>query len=332
MKRKACLRILALICLLDVLSGCTFNPFSTHNELTGRPEGALLGGLIGGGIPALLNAPRAVIALAAVGGAGVGYYVTTLRFASSGIINAGGQVYTLGDSVSITVPTDKLFDSNTDEFLPCTEAILKSILNVLERYPCNNIIISGNSSGFDNHRYEQKLSESRARQVAAYLWAHGINSFMNHGIDLNQRRLTYVGYGNYFPVANDITNCGLRANSHIQITSYPTKAGLHLDKCHKNFTNVGDMEEPCHKRPERDYTHLIPGGYELAEKANMHRRDIFALDDTKKITSTPAEPCYEEPCNLKGELPAEVRTVSSSVQTSAGDRVVKQGGYKGECP
>jgi hypothetical protein len=252
MELKRIYRITALLLATLLTASCAST--SDTNPATGNVAGTALGAAVGVGVSAVLGAPRSIIALSGLGGAGLGYYFSTLRFAAAGIIEYGGKVYNQGDFVVIEVPTDNLFDPNTDEFLPGTDVALDSIVNVLNRYPQNNIIISGNTSGFDSPRYEHKLSENRARQVAGYLWAHGISQEPDRFDGLyrvkSSRQLTYVGYGNFFPVANHIRLKGIRENSRIQITAYPSQMHLHWNQqcqCDSRlsvFSNVGSLNEP----------------------------------------------------------------------------------------
>lgn len=235
------------------LASCTFNPFTRQNHLTGNPAAAAIGAGVGAGSMALLGAPKAVILLAGISGGALGYYVTTLRFDSGGIIQSGGQVYRIGHQVGIEIPTDSLFESNTDEFTENAEPILNSAVAVLARFPRNNILVSGNTSGFDRPKRERRLSEKRAERVAMYLWDNGINNFQGHSIRL--RKLKYVGYGNYFPIATNLTAEGIRMNSRIQISSYPDGTDLHLDTCSRVFKNIGslDGDELCNKPINRRY-------------------------------------------------------------------------------
>lgn len=230
-----------LLCLLACFSlvGCSYNPLSPHNHQTGSTTGRLVGIGAGAGTATLLGAPTPIKILAGVTGGSIGYYATTLRYAAGGIYYAGGQVYQLGESVGIEVPTDKLFQANTAEFLPQATPILDSIVAVLERTPENNIIISGNTSGFSGPRYEQKLSQDRAKAVAAYLWNAGISQFKPNSNET--RKLNYVGYGNFFPIASNYHNTGIRQNSRIQITSYPSKEDLQLDKHAITAENIGAL-------------------------------------------------------------------------------------------
>lgn len=183
----------ALIFSLTSLTSCSYNPFTANSYQTGDPIGAVAGAAVGVGAMAALHAPKPLLIAAGIGGGALGYYMTTLRYDSGGVMQGGGQVYKVGQFVGIYIPSDKLFEPNTDEFLPQAGPILDSAAIVLQRYPDNNILISGNTSGFARPRWEQKLSERRAQKVSAYLWNAGVNSFKEPGYDL--RKLNYVGYG-----------------------------------------------------------------------------------------------------------------------------------------
>jgi len=226
-------RILTLFfSMMLALSACTYNPLLDDNHLTGNVAGATGGAIVGAGLAALFMQTKPVIIAAGVGGASIGYYLSTLRSASAGILAANGEVYKVGEFVGIEVPTDNLFEPNTDEFLPNTRPVLESIVSVLQRYPRHNILISGNMSGFGFAKQELRLSESRARQVAAYLWMRGISNYIKpenlYDVDEGPaKKLIYVGFGNYFPIANNIHAESIRENSRIQITAYPPWAVLY---------------------------------------------------------------------------------------------------------
>ena len=228
MKRTA-----ALLLSSALLSACSYNPLSLDNTTTGSAAGVLVGGAAGAGVAMLAHATRPIIALAGIGGAGVGYYATTLRYDASGIYQAGGQAYQVGDTLGIYIPTDYLFEPNTAFFMPNYDLVLASVVAVLNREPNNNIIISGNTSGFYRPRGERLLSERRAEKVAAYLWSAGISQF--NGFTRAGRRLNYVGYGDYFPIATHLTNEGLRQNSRIQIVSYPFNCAIAVPERAKAF-------------------------------------------------------------------------------------------------
>ena len=237
---------------LITLASCSVNPFRADNELTGTATGTAIGAGAGAATAYIAGASKAEIGLTALVGAAAGYYISSLSFSSGGITHVGGKIYTLGDLVTIEIPSDMLFDVNTSDLLTEAGPVLDSVIAVLKRYPNNNIMISGNTNGYYFDRYERALSENRARQVAAYLWAHGINNFTDQNSNYGSlkdgknytRRLRYVGYGSYFPISSDLTAQGRSANNRIQITSYPKRSKLHMNKCGKVFTNIGSVDGP----------------------------------------------------------------------------------------
>lgn len=231
-----------LLCQLS-LSACTFNPFTTNNHTTGTLAGTAVGAGIGAGVVALIGGTKGYIALGGLGGGALGYYFSSIRSDASGIIDAGGKVYLLGDYMGIYIPSDHLFEPNTAEFLPSAHRTLDSVVDVLNRKPDNNIMISGNTSGFNMYPWEQRLSARRAKAVAAYLWVSGIVQFKEQSSDM--RKLKYVGYGDYFPITSKLTNNGLRENSRIQITSYPSYAQLRPNEHKISDVNIaGDDRTP----------------------------------------------------------------------------------------
>jgi len=230
MKRKA----VTLLASVLFLSACN------TNHPTGSATGALIGAGAGTGIMAALSSSKPLMVLGGLGGGAIGYYVTTLRYDSGGVVQSGGQVYTIGQRVGIYLPSDQLFEPNSAEFLPEASPILDSAAAVLQRYPNNNILISGNTSGIGRPGWEKQLAMKRAQKVSAYLWNAGINNFKDPTNDM--RKLNYVGYGNFFPIASDQTNAGIRQNNRIQINSYPSDCDLQLSKSDQAVHNIGAID------------------------------------------------------------------------------------------
>lgn len=245
MLKKSRLKLTGCLGLLLCLTACSNNPFAPNsptNAMTGNAAGTAIGAAAGTTTGFLFGFPNSITAALGVGGGAAGYYATTERFAAGGIVQSGGQVFSNGDYTTIEIPTDSLFESNSTDFLPGYEPTLLSVIDVLNRSPNNNILISGNTSGFASAKYERRLSEGRARVISGYLWAHGINTFRSTS-DTRMRKLTYVGYGNYYPIANNIKPESVRQNSRIQITSYPPKDQLEMDKKLTAFNNIGGLDD-----------------------------------------------------------------------------------------
>ncbi len=233
MNRKSVISVL-LIFTVFLLTGCN------TNHPTGSATSTVIGAGAGAGGVALFGGSKPLMVGAGIAGGAIGYYVSTLRFDSGGIMLNGGKVYRVGDMVGIYIPGDQLFEPNTDEFTSQAPAILDSAAAVLQRYPDNNIIISGDTSGFYKSKWEQHLSEKRAQKVSSYLWNAGINQFKYRNNEM--RKLTYVGYGDMFPISSTLTNRGIRENNRVQITSYPSYTDKCQDRKHMAMRNVGGAD------------------------------------------------------------------------------------------
>jgi outer membrane protein OmpA-like peptidoglycan-associated protein len=355
-----------LLCAAFAAAGCAPITEDT-NPPPGSPVAMFAGGAAGVGATAVLNAPPPVIATAGVAGATLGYYLSSLRFASGGVIKLGGQVYTIGDYVIIDIPTDNMFDTNTTEFLPGADLALDGVTAVLKRYPHHNIIISGNTSGFGSHAYEKRLSQERAGMVASYLWDHGITDAglkpFENAKNNSARRLIYVGYGNNYPIANDLRLRGIRANSRMQIVAFPSDEELHWDKSrrqhYKLFKNMGCSvadktplpptapPAPAHPYPDApiatDRVLTSPAQEQvesqpvpptentgLSESLNEEFSDGSSMPTTSRsiVSSTPT---YNNPTN--NTYASNDNDSSSDVnapQTLLGSSVKKHWGFKGD--
>lgn len=237
-KVKSFMEVVFLLCLM---SGCTYNPLSTQNRLTGNAAGPIIGAAAGAGGLALIGAPRYLIALGGLGGGALGYYVTTLRYDAGGVVAVGGQVYQIGDYAGIDIPTDYLFDDNTARLLPGGSSVLDSVTAILRRYGNRSILVAGHTSGFDRQVREKSLSQQRAKVVVDYLREEGINAFEENSITL--RKIDYVGYGHRFPIANHFQNDSIRQNSHILISIYPTKKQLKASPHKDVFKDIGALDD-----------------------------------------------------------------------------------------
>jgi outer membrane protein OmpA-like peptidoglycan-associated protein len=241
MKLDVCIArpLAAALCAL-AFTACSFNPFISNNHTTGSATGTAIGAGIGAGTVAVFGGSKTMMVVGGIGGGALGYFFTSLSYDAGAITQVGGDVYILGDYIGIYLPTDQVFEANTAELLPGATDILNSVVTVLQRKPDNNIMISGNTSGFDRPCRELRLSQKRAKVVAAYLWSSGIQQFQDRSDDT--RKFNYVGYGDYFPIASDHTNNGIRKNSRIQITSYPPCAELRESGHKINMNKIASLD------------------------------------------------------------------------------------------
>ncbi len=110
--------------------------------------------------------------------------------------------------VGQTLPIDKLyFDADTSQIKPESYEVLQELTDFLVENPKVKIEIGGHTNGVPSHKYCDRLSEDRAKEVAKYLLQKGITS----------RQVEYRGYGKRKPVASNETSVGRRRNQRVEI-------------------------------------------------------------------------------------------------------------------
>ncbi len=110
--------------------------------------------------------------------------------------------------VGQTLPINKLyFDADTSQIKPESYEVLEELTDFLYENPSVKIEIGGHTNGVPSHKYCDKLSEARAKEVAQYLMQKGIAA----------RQVEYRGYGKRKPVASNETPVGRRRNQRVEI-------------------------------------------------------------------------------------------------------------------
>lgn len=100
------------------------------------------------------------------------------------------------------------FESNSYQLLPVSLIELNNLLKILQENPTLKIEIGGHSDNTGSSSENLKLSTLRAKAVVDYL--------INKGIAAN--RLTYKGYGETKPIANNTTEEGRAKNRRTEFT------------------------------------------------------------------------------------------------------------------
>ncbi|MFT4561394.1 MAG: OOP family OmpA-OmpF porin [Gammaproteobacteria bacterium] len=99
------------------------------------------------------------------------------------------------------------FDTNKATIKPDSEAILTNAVNVLTENASVHVRVEGHTDSRGSDAYNQRLSQSRAESVAAYLVAHGIDA----------GRLSAAGYGESAPVAPNDTTENMYRNRRVDL-------------------------------------------------------------------------------------------------------------------
>lgn len=100
------------------------------------------------------------------------------------------------------------FNINEASLLPESFEHLDRLIKLLTENRKVNLEISGHTDNTGTDRFNKKLSKKRAKAVYDYLTKKGID----------KKRLTYMGYGNKKPLADNKTEQGRALNRRVEIT------------------------------------------------------------------------------------------------------------------
>lgn len=99
------------------------------------------------------------------------------------------------------------FKYDSAELLPSSMEILDAVANVIRRNPQHPLEVGGHASAEGDTPYNMTLSNRRAETVRAYLVARGVEPQL----------LTWRGYGESRPLANNMSEAGRRINRRVEL-------------------------------------------------------------------------------------------------------------------
>lgn len=207
--------------LVGAVSGCqTLDPYTqesqTSNAATGAMIGAGIGAVVGliSGDDAVERRQHAMIGagIGALAGGAAGYYMdqqeAKLRQQLEG---TGVSVYRDGDNITLNMPGNVTFATNSSDLSPAFFEVLNSVSVVLTEFDQTVVEVAGHTDSTGSAEYNQSLSERRSRTVSQYMYSQGI-------ID---ERLISVGLGESYPVADNGNADGRQLNRRVEITMVP---------------------------------------------------------------------------------------------------------------
>ena len=98
------------------------------------------------------------------------------------------------------------FDFNSDKLRPESYQPLNEVLMLMKQFPEISIEVYGHTDSIGSEKYNQNLSERRARSAAKYL--------VDHGIEAN--RITSIGFGLKLPIDTNETEEGRFHNRRVE--------------------------------------------------------------------------------------------------------------------
>jgi len=201
-------------------SACTtVNPYTQEKQVSkvaigtgiGAASGAVIGALTASGKNRRRNALIGA-GVGAVAGGGAGYYMDVqeakLRQRLQG---TGVSVTRQGDNISLNMPGNVTFATNSPSINASFYEVLNSVAVVLKEYPKTYVDVVGHTDNTGAADYNQRLSEERARSVAGYLTSQGVLA----------ERLLVAGRGELEPIASNDTPEGRTQNRRVNIQIAP---------------------------------------------------------------------------------------------------------------
>ncbi len=166
--------VLATACTDPSAVGGGPNPYQKTQQ------GALIGGLAGAGLGAIVSDKKAKGAIiggvlgAAVGGA-IGYSLDQQAAElQRDIGNDDVSVVNTGDRLIVTMPDDILFDTDSSRVNSTLRRDLLTVADSLQKYPDSTVQVIGHTDNTGGASYNQALSERRANAVADVLMNGGV--------------------------------------------------------------------------------------------------------------------------------------------------------------
>lgn len=215
--------ILVIATAISLAACQTLDPYTQESKTSSATKGALIGAAAGAvvglvsGDDAVERRQHALIGagIGALAGGSVGYYMdrqeAELRAELQG---TGVSVYRDGDNITLNMPGNVTFATNSSDLSPGFFDVLTSVGKVLEEFDQTVVEVAGHTDSTGAESYNQALSERRAASVAQYLKSQGI---------MDQRMIT-VGMGELRPVADNATSDGRQLNRRVEITMVPVTA------------------------------------------------------------------------------------------------------------
>jgi outer membrane protein OmpA-like peptidoglycan-associated protein len=130
------------------------------------------------------------------------------------LAGTGVSVTRMGDNITLNMPGNITFKSDSSELDPSFYKVLKSVNLVVKKYNKTVVEVAGHTDSTGAAEYNQQLSERRANSVAQYLESQG----------LANNRVVTVGAGETRPVADNSTPEGRQTNRRVELTLTPLTA------------------------------------------------------------------------------------------------------------
>jgi outer membrane protein OmpA-like peptidoglycan-associated protein len=205
----------ALLLAASLVAGCaTYRPAERQPRQTTRDKtykGAGIGAAAGAAAAVLAGEREAdeILAGAAIGaavGAGVGVYMDRQEEAIARI--PGTSVERVGPATLLVhFDSDVLFDVDSAQLDSAGRVTVSEMAGVLVEYPKTAVVVQGHTDASGPETHNLALSERRADAVRGLLVGRGVEP----------QRITAIGYGEGYPVAENDSQWGRQLNRRVDV-------------------------------------------------------------------------------------------------------------------
>ncbi len=215
---------LAVVAALALSACTTLDPYTREEKTSNLAKGAAIGAVAGAvvgiatGDSATERRQHALIGagIGGLSGGAIGNYMdrqeAELRQRLEG---SGVSVTRHGDNITLNMPGNVTFDTDSASLKSRFFDVLDSVSNVSHPYEQTLIEVAGHTDSRRASKYNQALSEPRAASVVRQLASEGVN----------RQRMITRGYGEDYPIASNDTTAGRSQNRRVELTLAPLEAG-----------------------------------------------------------------------------------------------------------
>lgn len=216
---------LGLLVVTLVLAGCATSPDDPNKNTkekaaTGAAIGAIAGAIIGHQQDRSGGALRGALIGAAAGGAmgaGVGAYMDKQQAEFERQLAAERNAHQIeverlkNENLKITMNSEVSFDYDSAAIKPSFTRTLDKVNDIVAKYSRTHVVVVGHTDDRGSDRYNQMLSEDRAKSVAIYMEDGGVAP----------RRISTEGRGEREPRATNATEAGRQLNRRVELLIIP---------------------------------------------------------------------------------------------------------------
>jgi len=129
------------------------------------------------------------------------------------LAGTGLGVLRIGDYLSVRMPVQAIFSMGSADIDPAVFATLDSVSAILNEFEQSVVEIASHTDSRGSADYNRELSSRRARSLASFLQAHGVDAV----------RVIEVPAGAAHPVGDDGSAAGRELNRRVEVTLVPLR-------------------------------------------------------------------------------------------------------------